>query len=67
MRGRNHYPQDIEATAEAAGGAGVLRGGCSAAFAVPTKRGGEALTLVAEVRRSPQPPPRLDGVVGVAA
>jgi len=38
--GRNHYPADIEASAEALGreegrGVGILRPGCTAAFAVP--------------------------------
>ena len=48
IRGRNHYPQDIELTAEASHSA--LRPGCSAAFAV----GGastEELILVAEINR----------------
>jgi len=48
IRGRNHYPQDIELTAEASHPA--LRPGCSAAFAVA---GGETerLVLVAEINR----------------
>ncbi|TYZ61922.1 hypothetical protein PybrP1_011302 [[Pythium] brassicae (nom. inval.)] len=54
IRGRNHYPQDIEATAESHD---ALRPGCSAAFAfVDSSSGGgdgaadEKLALVAELR-----------------
>lgn len=47
VRGRNHYPQDIEATVREAIGAGV---GAVAAFAVSAPRG-EALGIVAEVDR----------------
>ena len=39
VRGRNHYPQDIERTAEGDGSA--LRPGCSAAFSVACFDGGE--------------------------
>ncbi|MCI0389698.1 MAG: AMP-binding protein [Acidobacteria bacterium] len=48
IRGRNHYPQDIELTAETSHPA--LRPGCSAAFAVT---GGETerLVIVAELNR----------------
>lgn len=54
IRGRNHYPQDIERTAEAiaavTGGYDQvnLRGGCSAAFSIPIS-GQEMLWYVAEV------------------
>ena len=47
VRGRNHYPQDIERTAEAA--APVLRPGCSAVFAVE-RDGVERIVLVAEAK-----------------
>lgn len=46
IRGRNHYPQDIEQTAE--GSHSVLRSGCSAAFAVEVD-GEERVAIVAEV------------------
>ena len=48
LRGRNHYPQDIELTAESSHPA--LRPGCAAAFAVEVQ-GEERLALVQEVRR----------------
>nr|AQQ74973.1 hypothetical protein [uncultured bacterium] len=48
IRGRNHYPQDIELTAEASHTA--LRPGCSAAFAVAGEET-ERLVLVAEIDR----------------
>jgi acyl carrier protein len=48
IRGRNHYPQDIELTAEASHPA--LRLGCSAAFAVAGEET-ERLILVAELNR----------------
>jgi acyl-CoA synthetase (AMP-forming)/AMP-acid ligase II/acyl carrier protein len=48
IRGRNHYPQDIELTAEASHPA--LRPGCSAAFAVAGEET-ERLILIAEVNR----------------
>jgi len=48
IRGRNHYPQDIELTAEASHHA--LRPGCSAAFAVADDEI-ERLILVAELNR----------------
>jgi acyl-CoA synthetase (AMP-forming)/AMP-acid ligase II/acyl carrier protein len=48
IRGRNHYPQDIELTAEA--GHPALRSGCSAAFAVAGEET-ERLILVAELNR----------------
>jgi len=46
IRGRNHYPQDIERTCE--GLDSSLRGGCSAAFSV-TKSGEESLVYACEV------------------
>ncbi|HEX5760111.1 MAG TPA: amino acid adenylation domain-containing protein, partial [Thermoanaerobaculia bacterium] len=49
LRGRNHYPQDLERTAEASHPA--LRPGCAAAFAVD--RDGEGrLVLLVEAERS---------------
>ena len=45
--GRNHYPQDLELTAELAHPA--LRPGCTAAFAVDTAAEGEQPVLVAEI------------------
>ncbi len=48
IEGRNYYPQDIEATVEAAHP--WIRGGCSAAFAVE-RDGRERLVVVAEVMR----------------
>jgi len=54
VRGRNHYPQDIERTAESIASVVVgydevsLRGGCSAAFSVPIG-GQEMLVYAAEV------------------
>jgi amino acid adenylation domain-containing protein len=51
LRGRNHYPQDIELTVERSHGA--LRPGCSAAFAIE-RDGEERLAVVAEVHRGHQ-------------
>jgi amino acid adenylation domain-containing protein len=52
LRGRNHYPQDVELTVERAHPA--LRPGCGAAFAVdpPEGAGEERLVVVQEVRRA---------------
>ncbi len=47
VAGRNHYPQDIEATVESSHPA--IRRGCCAAFAVDTPTG-EHLVVVAEIR-----------------
>mmetsp|Transcript_40021 Transcript_40021/g.58865 ORF Transcript_40021/g.58865 Transcript_40021/m.58865 type:complete len:814 (+) Transcript_40021:93-2534(+) len=47
IRGRNHYPQDLERCIEKADP--LLRPGCSAAFSVPSTSG-EQLVIVAEVR-----------------
>ncbi|CAI5716673.1 unnamed protein product [Hyaloperonospora brassicae] len=49
IRGRNHYPQDIEATAE---GFGELRPGCCAAFSYATDGNDdeEKLAVIAELR-----------------
>jgi len=50
--GRNYYPQDLEATAEAS--SDLLRPGCSAAFTIdPTHEGGEEVALVVELREVP--------------
>ena len=49
IRGRNHYPQDIEATVGTAHPA--LRPGCGAAFSI-NEQGEEHLAVVQEVRRS---------------
>ncbi|GAB3979314.1 hypothetical protein GCM10027615_55460 [Plantactinospora veratri] len=48
LRGRNHYPQDIEATAQRADP--VLRPDCGAAFGVPVD-GEERLVVIQEVER----------------
>ncbi|MGF1481582.1 MAG: AMP-dependent synthetase, partial [Cyanophyceae cyanobacterium] len=48
-RGRNHYPQDIEATVEQCHAA--LRPSCSAAFALEVE-GRERLVVAAEVERN---------------
>ncbi|MFF2082900.1 HAD-IIIC family phosphatase [Nocardia sp. NPDC058176] len=48
--GRNHYPQDIEATVEAAHS--EVRAGCVAAFSVEAGTDGEQPVVVAEVRGS---------------
>jgi acyl-CoA synthetase (AMP-forming)/AMP-acid ligase II len=52
VSGRNYYPQDLEATAEASSDS--LRPGCSAAFTIdPTKEGGEEVAIVMELREVP--------------
>ncbi len=57
--GRNYYPQDIEATAEAT--SSVIRPGCSAAFTVnPINGSEEEVGLVLEVRDVPDEEVRLD-------
>ena len=53
IRGRNHYPQDVEATAE--GSCSDVRPGASAAFSLEVA-GEERLVVVAEVDRHPQRP-----------
>jgi acyl-CoA synthetase (AMP-forming)/AMP-acid ligase II len=50
IRGMNHYPQDIERTAQASHPA--LRRDCGAAFAVDDGAGGEKLAVVQEVERT---------------
>jgi len=60
IRGRNHYPQDLEQTAEESHPA--LRSGCSAAFAVEDDSE-EHLVLVAEVKPSLSQPGQLDEVM----
>ena len=59
LRGRNHYPQDLEATAE--GSHPDLRPGCGAAFSVDLD-GEERLVLVQEVERHPR-----DGAAAIVA
>ena len=60
--GRNYYPQDIEATAEAAGG-DQIRLGCSAAFTIdPTHEGGEEVALVMELKEVPSSQSEVDKV-----
>ena len=50
--GRNYYPQDIEATAEAS--SENTRPGCSAAFTIdPSRQDGEEVALVLEVKEVP--------------
>jgi acyl-CoA synthetase (AMP-forming)/AMP-acid ligase II len=50
--GRNYYPQDIEATAEAS--SDKVRLGCSAAFTIdPAHQGGEEVALVTELKEVP--------------
>jgi acyl-CoA synthetase (AMP-forming)/AMP-acid ligase II len=61
IRGRNHYPQDIELTVEESNPA--LRPGCGAAFAVELK-GQERLVVVQEVERSYLRQLNVDKVVG---
>ncbi|MFF2550598.1 HAD-IIIC family phosphatase [Nocardia sp. NPDC058058] len=56
--GRNHYPQDIESTVEAAHGG--VRAGCVAAFSVELGSGGEQPVVVAEVRT--EEPPELAAI-----
>lgn len=52
VAGRNYYPQDLEATAEAT--SEQLRPGCSAAFTIdPTHEGGEEVALIMELREVP--------------
>lgn len=51
VRGSNHYPQDLERTAEKAEEA-FLRPGCSAAFAIKTNSHTEGVVLVAEVKEN---------------
>jgi len=60
VRGRNHYPQDLEQTAEECHP--MLRSGCSAAFAVEDD-GEEHLVLVAEVKSSMPRPGALEEVL----
>ena len=49
IRGRNHYPQDIELTVESSHP--ILRPGCGAAFSVDVD-GDERLVIVQEVKRN---------------
>lgn len=50
LRGRNHYPQDIEHTVQSASNA--LRPGHGAAFAVEAADGSEAAVVVQEIERA---------------
>lgn len=61
IRGRNHYPQDIEGTVEQSHPA--LRPGCGAAFVLELK-GAERLIVVQEVERSYLRKLKIDEVVG---
>ncbi|MBD2534575.1 fatty acyl-AMP ligase [Nostoc flagelliforme FACHB-838] len=61
IRGRNHYPQDIELTVEKSHPA--LRPGCNAAFTVDIK-GEERLVVVQEVKRNYLQKLNLDKVIG---
>jgi amino acid adenylation domain-containing protein len=60
LRGRNHYPQDIELTVERSHAA--LRPGCGAAFAVE-REGEERLVVAVEVQREH----RHDDAAGIIA
>ncbi|HZH79603.1 MAG TPA: fatty acyl-AMP ligase, partial [Archangium sp.] len=62
LRGRNHYPQDLELTVERSHPA--LRPGCGAAFAIDGT-GGERLVIVQEVdpRKLPEKPEEVLGAV----
>lgn len=60
VRGRNHYPQDLEQAAEECHP--MLRSGCSAAFAVE-EDGEEHVVLVAEVKSSMPRPGELEEVL----
>lgn len=52
IAGRNYYPQDIEATAEAT--SDILRPGCSAAFTIDVAHeGGEEVALIMELKDVP--------------
>jgi acyl-CoA synthetase (AMP-forming)/AMP-acid ligase II/acyl carrier protein len=52
VAGRNYYPQDLEATAEATSPT-LLRPGCSAAFTIdPPIQGGEEVALIMELREN---------------
>ncbi|KAL7545201.1 hypothetical protein ACHAWF_008552 [Thalassiosira exigua] len=63
--GRNHYPQDIEATAEDAA-AEFVRPGCSAAFSIGSKSGDlgdyEEVVLAMELKEPPPDASKLEGV-----
>lgn len=61
IRGRNHYPQDLEKTVEESNAA--LRAGCGAAFAIQVN-GEERLVVVQEVERSCTRRLDVNGVIG---
>lgn len=56
LRGRNHYPQDIERTAEESHG--DLRPGCGAAVSIDLE-GEERLVVIYEVERRPKDAPEV--------
>ncbi|MEE8523391.1 MAG: amino acid adenylation domain-containing protein [Thermoanaerobaculia bacterium] len=56
IRGRNHYPQDLEATAERSHGS--LRPGCGAAVAAEID-GEERLVIISEIERRPADDPEV--------
>ena len=58
IRGRNHYPQDIERTVEESHPG--LRGGCGAAFSIDAE-GEEQLVVVQEVERRAEVDPQAAG------
>jgi len=60
IRGRNHYPADIEQSVEASSAA--LRPGCSVAFGVEVD-GEERLVVLAELRSKEAPEAELRGLV----
>jgi len=60
MRGRNHYPQDIEWTVDRSHSS--LQSGCSAAFAVEVA-GEERLVVVREIDRHDRDPVLLDEMI----
>lgn len=62
VRGTNHYPQDIEHTAQAA--APSLRAGFGAAFSIVDASGQERLVVVHEVERSHRHKVDVEDIVG---
>jgi acyl carrier protein len=65
--GRNYYPQDIEATAEAVSEA--IRPGCSAAFSIDSTSadGGEQVVLVLELKEVPKASSQVETVCSTLA
>jgi acyl-CoA synthetase (AMP-forming)/AMP-acid ligase II len=69
--GRNHYPQDLEATAEALGaseasGVGILRPGCTAAFSVPAPMAAQAASAARRALKQSDPAEPWGGTEGEA-